>query len=151
MEHAAPALIGVGVALSLAIFAAVTRLDRERSFYPIVLIVSASYYELFATMAGGGAVLAAEAVGFVLFSGAAILGLKKNLWIVVGALCGHAVFDVVHGGIIPNSGVPHWWPAFCIGIDIAAAACLAARISVVGAAADSPEPTYERLIENSAL
>jgi hypothetical protein len=44
----------IGFALALAVVGAATMigLDRERSFYPTVLIVIASYYVLFAVMGG---------------------------------------------------------------------------------------------------
>jgi len=35
------------------------------------------------------------------------------------------VFDLVHGRVISNPGVPAWWPAFCLTYDITAAAYLA--------------------------
>jgi hypothetical protein len=41
-------LIGVILSLAVAGFAAVIGFDRERAFYPTVLIVIASYYVLFA-------------------------------------------------------------------------------------------------------
>jgi hypothetical protein len=43
-------LIGVILTLAVAAFAAVIGFDRERAFYPTVLIVIASYYALFAVM-----------------------------------------------------------------------------------------------------
>ena len=43
-------LIGVILTLAVAAFAFVAGFDRERAFYPTVLIVIASYYALFAVM-----------------------------------------------------------------------------------------------------
>src|SRR5437763_15985206 len=43
-------LIGVILTLAVVAFAAVIGFDRERAFYPTVLIVIASYYSLFAVM-----------------------------------------------------------------------------------------------------
>jgi hypothetical protein len=31
----------------------------------------------------------------------------------------------VHGAVISNPGVPHWWPPFCLTYDVAAAGYLA--------------------------
>jgi hypothetical protein len=42
----------------------------------------------------------------------------------VGALAGHGVFDVLHGEVLENAGVPVWWPAFCLAYDLGAAASL---------------------------
>jgi hypothetical protein len=35
------------------------------------------------------------------------------------------VFALVHGTVISNSGVPGWWPAFCLTYDVTAAGYLA--------------------------
>ena len=43
-------LIGLMLAVAVAGFATAIGLDRERGFYPPVLIVIASYYVLFAVM-----------------------------------------------------------------------------------------------------
>ena len=44
-------LIDLFVSLAVAGFAIIVGLDRERAFYPTVLIVAASYYVLLAVMA----------------------------------------------------------------------------------------------------
>ena len=41
-------LVGVGLALVVAVFGTLVGFDRHRAFYPTVLIVIASYYGLFA-------------------------------------------------------------------------------------------------------
>lgn len=117
--------IGVGLALAVAVFARAIGLDRDRAFYPTVMIVIASYYGLFAIMGGSMAALALESVviaGFVL---ASVLGFKLNLWLVVAALASHGVFDFFHGHLIANPGVPAFWPGFCLTYDVTAAAYLA--------------------------
>ena len=52
----------VGLILSLAVvgFATIVGFDRERVFYPTVLIVIATYYVLFAVMGASGRILAME-------------------------------------------------------------------------------------------
>jgi hypothetical protein len=62
------------------------------------------------------------------FSFLAIVGFKKNLWLVAAALAGHGVFDFVHHLVIENPGVPHWWPGFCLAFDGIAGAWLALRL-----------------------
>jgi len=72
-------LIGLILALAVAGLAAITGLDRERAFYPTVLIVIASYYVLFAAMGASGRTLVMEIVvasGFLLI---ALVGFKRNL------------------------------------------------------------------------
>ena len=101
-------LIGLFLSLAAAGLVTIIGLDRELAFYPTVLIVFASYYVLFAAMAASGRALIIEIVvagGFLLF---AIIGYKRNLWLVAIALVGHGVFDMVHHLLIENPGVPHW-------------------------------------------
>ena|SRR5882672_3797667 len=121
----------IGLILSLAVVAAATRigLDHERSFYPTVLIVIASYYALFAVMGGSGRALAIEIVVGVGFSSLAVVGFKKNLWLVAAALVGHGIFDFVHHFFIANPGVPRWWPGFCLAFDGIAGGWLAVLLS----------------------
>jgi hypothetical protein len=63
------------------------------------------------------------ASGFLLV---AILGFRRNFWIVVAALGAHGAFDFVHHWFIDNAGVPRWWPGFCLAFD----AILALYLSV---------------------
>ena len=99
--------------------------DRDRAFYPTVMIVIASYYVLFAAMSGSVQTVVIESVVMTLFAAAAVAGFKSSAWIVVVALAGHGVFDAVHGHVIENAGVPAWWPAWCLAYDVGAAAGLA--------------------------
>ena len=111
-------LIGLILSLAVAGFVTAIGLDRERGFYPPVLIVVASYYVLFAVMGASRRTLVIEIVvasGFVLF---AVLGFKRNLWFAVAAIIGHGVFDFVHHWLIENPGVPPWWPGFCLTFDV---------------------------------
>lgn len=121
MEH----LIGVGLALTVGAFATVTGYDRDRSFYPTVLIVVASYYDLFTIMAGREGPLGPETAAWIMFVGFSVVGFRTSLWVVVAALAGHGLFDAVHGHVIDNPGIPAWWPGFCLGYDVSAAAWLA--------------------------
>jgi hypothetical protein len=127
-----PGAWGLGLALAVGLMARMTGLDRDRAFYPTVLIVVASYYALFAVLGGSGADLVAEVIGFGLFGATALLGFRFGLWLVVTGLAGHGLFDAVHHLVIPNPGVPTWWPAFCGAYDIAAAAFLAFVIRRTG-------------------
>ena len=129
-----PAVAGVVLALAVALFARVVRFDRERVFYPVVLVVVGSYYDLFSIMAGGTSLLS-ETIGFLLFAAAAAIGFRTSLWVVVAGLAGHGLFDLVHGALIDNPGVPAWWPIWCLSYDVAAAACLAALILTGGVSA----------------
>jgi hypothetical protein len=121
-------LIGLVLAVVTAAFATLVGLDRDRAFYPTVLIVVASYYALFAVMGASGRVLIIEiliASGFLLF---AILGFKINLWFAAAAIVGHGVFDLVRHLFIENPGVPRWWPGFCCTFDVVLGGWLAFRL-----------------------
>jgi len=110
--------------VGVAVFARCVEFDRDRAFYPVVMMVIASYYVLFAAMTGSVHTVLLESVGMTLFAIPAVIGFKSSAWIVVAALAGHGVFDAVHGHILENSGVPVWWPAFCLAYDLGAAASL---------------------------
>jgi hypothetical protein len=118
-------LVGIVLALVVGVFARVAGFDRDRAFYPTVVIVVASYYDLFAVMAGSGRVLGLELLGTAAFVVAAVLGLRRDLWIAAAALAAHGLLDFVHPHVFVNPGVPAWWPAFCGAYDVTAAAWLA--------------------------
>jgi hypothetical protein len=133
-----PYVIGIVLSAGVAVFARSTGFDRDRAFYPTVMIVIASYYVLFAAMTGSVQTVLAESIVMTGFAIAAVVGFKSSAWIVVGALAGHGVFDSLHGKVIENSGVPVWWPAWCLAYDLGAAAILAWLIT------REPRPTHVR-------
>jgi hypothetical protein len=119
--------VGVALGLVVGVFTSVTGLDRDRALYPVVLIVIASYYVLFAIM-GGGAALVWELAIAAAFLLAATIGFRTNLWVVAVAVMGHGVQDLFHGRLIANAGVPVWWPGFCASIDVVIGFYLAWRL-----------------------
>jgi hypothetical protein len=125
LSLATSAVVGACLAFAVGIFATVVRLDRDRAFYPTVAIVIACLYSLFAVMGGSTRALVIESLIGVGFVALAVLGFRTSLWVVAAALGVHGVFDLVHGAVISNPGVPHWWPAFCLTYDAAAAGYLA--------------------------
>jgi len=92
-------LIGAGLALSVSLLARFVGLDRDRAFYPTVMIVIASYYGLFAVMSGSMQALGWESIAIAGFLLVTILGFKLNLWFVVGASERH----VSHSEIVQPS------------------------------------------------
>ena len=120
-----PYVIGIALSVVVALFGRYVGFDRDRAFYPTIMIVIASYYVLFAAMSGSVQTVLIESVVMTLFAAAAVAGFKSSAWIVVAALAGHGVFDGFHGRVLENSGVPVWWPAFCAAYDLGAAAGLA--------------------------
>jgi len=113
----------VGVALALFVCGAASWLgmDRDRVFYPTILIVIAWYYVLFAVIDGSGKVLLSEGAIAAVFTVTAVVGFKRNLWLVAAALAGHGVLDFFHHTHVQNAGVPRGWPGFCLAFDLTAA------------------------------
>src|SRR5262245_12795142 len=109
--------VGVVFALLVGVFGMATGLARDRAFYPVILIVIAFYYVLFAVMGGSSQALWLDSMIAGAFIAAAVVGFKRSLWIVVAALVGHGILDSFHGAVVSNPGVPAWWPGFCIGYD----------------------------------
>ena len=121
MEYLIGAILGAGT----CVFARLTGFDRERVFYPTILIVIATYYLLFAVMVHSLQAVTTESLLAGLFLLVAVAGFKKNLWFVVAALAGHGVFDFFHHLFVENPGVPVWWPGFCLAFDVLAGGFLA--------------------------
>lgn len=121
-------LVGAGLGLAVGAMATRVGFDRGRAFYPVVLIVVASYYDLFAVMGGSLPALGFETLGLAAFLAVAVLGFRTNLWWIVAALAAHGVLDLFHARLVDNPGVPSWWPAFCLTYDLTAAAWLARRL-----------------------
>ena len=120
-----PFVIGITLSAGVAMLARQVGFDRDRAFYPTVLMVVASYYVLFAAMSSSVPALLVESLAMTVFAIAAIVGFRSSLWIVAAALVGHGIFDAVHGLLVDNPGVPVWWPAFCLSYDVGAGAYLA--------------------------
>jgi hypothetical protein len=118
-------LVGGLLALTVGALATLVHLDRDRAFYPTVLIVVASYYALFAVMTGSPHALLVETIALCVFLAVAVVGFKRSLWLVALGLAAHGVFDLLHGRVITNPGVPAWWPPFCSAYDVVAAGYLA--------------------------
>lgn len=118
-------LIGMTLALSFCAAAAGLGMDRERVFYPAVLIAVATYYLAFAVVDGRSEVMLSELAIAAVFIAGAVAGFKYNPWIAVVALAGHGVMDAFHHHLVDNTGVPQVWPGFCLTFDVTAAAFVA--------------------------
>ena len=110
--------VGALLAIAVGLFATGVGLDRDRAFYPVVMIVIASLYALFAVLGHSTQALVLELLAGTVFLAAAVWGFKSSLWVVAAALAAHGVFDLVHGALITNPGVPAWYPGFCFTFDV---------------------------------
>ena len=123
-------IVGITLALFICAAAAGLSMDRDRVFDPAILMVTATYYVLFAVIDGGREVLWSEMAIAAVFIGFAVAGFKRNPWLVVVALVAHGVMDVFHDALVHNAGVPSGWPGFCMTFDVTASvlvACVLAR------------------------
>jgi hypothetical protein len=118
-------LVGAVLAFAVGLFATTSGLDRDRAFYPVLTIVVAHYYALFAVMGASTHALLLESLVCAVFLAVAVTGSRWSLWVVVVALAAHGIFDLTHAAVISNPGVPSWWPEFCLTYDLTAAAYLA--------------------------
>ncbi|MEQ1895266.1 MAG: hypothetical protein ABL998_22230 [Planctomycetota bacterium] len=125
MDLILPWVVGAGLAVGVSVFARAVGLDRDRAFYPTLLIVIAMLYDLFAVLGGSTRALLVELALSSVFIATAALGFRRNLWIVAVGLVGHGVMDFFHGHLVENPGVPTWWPAFCGSYDVVAGVLLA--------------------------
>ena len=118
-------VIGALLAFAVGLFATGFGLDRDRAFYPTVMIVIASLYSLFAAMGDSSHALVLESLIGAVFVAVAVWGFRTSLWLVAAALAAHGIFDLGHAALISNPGVPQWWPGFCATYDVTAAVYLA--------------------------
>jgi hypothetical protein len=123
----------VGIVLAFA-FLLWTRAqpDAGRRLYAIGLVVTALIYVAFALIGGGSArSLALEAVGVLLYGGAAWLGFRKSAALLALGWAMHVVWDVsLHLQGAGAGYTPDWYPWGCISFDLmVAGAVLAAGAS----------------------
>jgi len=111
-------IIGVALAVALIVFGRLTGYEKDRSFFPTLLIVIASYYLLFATLTDSISTLLIEIAVASFFIVVAVWGSYRFPILVGAGIALHGVFDFAYGYFYVNTGVPIWWPAFCAGIDI---------------------------------
>ena len=118
-------IVGITLALFFCAAAAWLGMDRERVFYPAVVMAVASYYLAFAVVDGRNGVMLSEVAIAAVFIAGAVAGFKLNPWIAVVALAGHGVMDGFHHLLVHNAGVPQAWPGFCMSFDVTAALIVA--------------------------
>ncbi|MDE2410196.1 MAG: hypothetical protein KGM18_00310 [Sphingomonadales bacterium] len=123
-------VVGASLAGATGLLACLTGFDRDRTFYPVVLIVVVSYYCLFAILSQSPAALWHEAGIAALYAAAAVIGFRGKAWVVVAGLAGHGAMDLVHDLLVSNPGVPSYWPGFCAAFDGVAALYLAGVMKV---------------------
>jgi hypothetical protein len=113
------ALIGAAVGVLAIVFARFIR--GERWLYSLGLLILPGLYAFFAIQAGEQAVAVKEMIYGVPYVAAglvfALVSIRQSA-VVVGAFwLLHGLYDLVHGQLITNTGVPGWYPIFCFVVD----------------------------------
>lgn len=111
-------LVGIFTAVALAVFARTSGFEKDRSFYPTVLIVIGFLYVVFGTIDGRFSVILIELFFALVFSSAAVIGYRTSCLIVAGGIAMHGVFDFVRHFFIEDKGVPVFWAGFCGSVDV---------------------------------
>ena len=78
--------VGVSLALAVGLFATVVGLDRDRAFYPTVMLVIAFLYTLFAVLGGSTDALVLEFLVGIAFAALTVFGFKSSLWRLIHTL-----------------------------------------------------------------
>ena len=126
-------VLGLVAAAGFIVFARRFGIPGERRLLAIGLVVAALVYVGFAVAWGGGAWIAAEAGGVVIFSGLAVLGLKRSPWSLALGWGLHPLWDA--GLHLVGTGAtfaPGWYVVACISFDLLVAGYIAARFRTVG-------------------
>ncbi|GAB5550206.1 MAG: hypothetical protein SangKO_099660 [Sandaracinaceae bacterium] len=120
---------GIATAAIIAAFARATGFDRDRSFYPTVLVVITLLYVLFGVEDGAAFVIATETGVALAFVAVAVVAFRwQSPALLAVGLALHGIWDVAHPALLPESdAVPVWWPAFCLGVDLPLAAWIYLR------------------------
>lgn len=111
-------VVGVLTAVAVAVFGRLSGFEKDRSFYPTILIVIGFLYVLFATLDGRTSIVLVEVAFALVFSAIALAGYREGCLIVAIGIAAHGVFDFLRQYFIEDRGVPVWWPGFCGTVDI---------------------------------
>ncbi|MEO8562310.1 MAG: DJ-1/PfpI family protein [bacterium] len=112
--------IGILLAVLTIVLGVSARFER-RTFVAIMACVNATYYVLFAVIDGASRAILVETALSLGFMALALVGFRRDLRVLAAVLAGHGVLDLVHPHLVANTGVPVWWPSFCLTFDVTAA------------------------------
>ena len=111
-----------GVAAGVLTILVARAIRGQRWLYSIGLLTLPGLYALFALLAGEQAVAVRELIYGIPFLVAGVvfaLVSVRHSALVVGALwILHGLYDLIHGRLITNAGVPGWYPVWCFSVDI---------------------------------
>ena len=125
---------GVALALALVRITSPMRRERARRIYAVGLLIAAVIYVVFAAFGGAdSSALALEAIGVLIYGGAAYIGLKR--WPLALALgwATHVAWDVLLHVNGPGADyTPKPYPWICLTFDLAIAGAILRERTVVG-------------------
>ena len=114
------ALIGAAVGVLTILLARFIR--GERWLYALGLLTLPGLYASFALRAGAldvGVKELAYGIPFVVVGLVFAFVSVRQSAVVVGAFwLLHGLYDLVHGQLFTNPGVPAWYPVFCFVVDV---------------------------------
>jgi hypothetical protein len=120
------AFMGVAAGVLTIVTARVIR--GQRWLYSLGLLVLPGLYAFFALRAGEPAVGVKEMLYGIPFVVAGLVFASVSIRrsaVVVGAFWMlHGLYDLVHGQLITNAGVPAWYPVWCCSVDVVVGAYL---------------------------
>ena len=94
----------------------------ERSGAAMLLAAVASFYPVFAVIAGDPLAILLHLAVFLTFSTLALRGFHQGLTLIAGGLIAHGFFDI--SVMLVHITGPVWWPAFCASLDIVVGASI---------------------------
>ena len=114
------ALIGAAAGVLTIVCARVIR--GQRWLYSVGLLTLPSLYACFALQAGEPAVGVKEMIYGIPFLVAglafALVSVRHSATVVGAFWMLHGLYDLVHGRLITNAGVPGWYPVWCFSVDV---------------------------------
>ena len=124
-----PIALVVGIVLAFGFLALTMKQpDGGRRFYTIGLIVTALIYVVFALVGhASGRSLGLEALGLLLYGGAAWVGFRKSATVLALGWALHVVWDVaLHLEGAGAAYTPDWYPWGCVSFDLVVAGAVLA-------------------------
>lgn len=118
----------MGVAAGVLTIVTARVIRGQRWLYSLGLLVLPGLYAFFALRAGEPAVGVKEMLYGIPFVVAGLVFASVSIRrsaVVVGAFWMlHGLYDLVHGQLITNAGVPAWYPVWCCSVDVVVGAYL---------------------------
>jgi hypothetical protein len=115
--------VGFAIAVAAGVALAVPYVFyARRVHFAAGLVVAALIYVGFAIARGTTGSLLVELGGVALFTAIAFLGMRYSRWFLAAGWAAHVGWDLFLHPVDTSSYAPWWYPALCLGFDLAVAA-----------------------------